>query len=78
MKLLNPTFLAIGLDTGKMFGWTLNTNSFDNMEAHPGSAIMSIKTHNNFLLTGDRKGNFQVRDMSAGFKMATKEVQNVS
>jgi hypothetical protein len=77
MKLLNPDFLAIGLDNGRLFGWTLSTNTFDNIEAHPGSAIMCIKTHGDFLLTGDRSGNIQVRNMKDNFKLATKEIQSM-
>ena len=74
MKLINPDFLAIGLDNGIIFGWSLSTNSFDRIEAHQGGAIMVIKMHGNFLITGDRIGIIQVRDVSQGFNLATKEI----
>lgn len=78
MKILNPDLLAIGLDSGVLFGWTLSTNSFDKVEAHQASPIMSIKTHGTFLLTGDRKGNIQIRNMANNFQLATREIQSVS
>lgn len=74
MKLLNPDFLVIGLDNGIITGWNLSSNSFNNIEAHQGGAIMVIKMHGNYLITADRKGIIQIRDMTQGYALATQEI----
>ena len=35
---------------------------------------MVIKIHGNYLITADRKGIIQIRDMTQGFALATQEI----
>jgi len=53
--------LICGLENGMMSGWNLATNSFDKLPAH-SAGITAISRHDQFLMTGDRMGQIQVRN----------------
>ena len=56
MQVITPDFLVIGLDNGALHGWTLSTNSFATIEAHQNGAILTVKKHDDYILSGDRNG----------------------
>lgn len=63
MQLINPDFLVIALDNGAYYGWTLSKNSFDQIEAHKNGSILTLKKHGDFLISGDRNGFCQIRNI---------------
>ena len=55
MKLVNPSFLLIGLDNGSFAGWNPSTNGVDYLPAHQGanSSITTLNIFEQFAFSGD-------------------------
>eukprot|EP00347_Sterkiella_histriomuscorum_P008066 403346504 len=75
MQLVNPDFLVIGLDNGCYTGWTLSANKQDQIEAHKSGAVTTLHKYQDFILSGDRSGNVQIRSISNQYNLMAPEFQ---
>jgi hypothetical protein len=67
--MMSPTFLIIGLENGTYHGWNLSNNSFDSIPAHT-KGVTTLTKFENFLISGDREGNIQIRDINKNCDLA--------
>lgn len=74
MAAVSPDFLVIGLDNGSIAGWTLSSNNLAYIPAHTQGAIITMKKHNDFLISGDRTGHIQIRSISGGYELFVPEI----
>lgn len=53
-----------GLENGAFFGWDLNANQTFVKDDQPGDGITSLFKFKNYIISGDKKGNIQVRNFA--------------
>lgn len=69
LTMMNPTFAIIGLENGSYHGWNLSNNTFDSIPAHK-KGVTTLEKYENFLLSGDREGGIQIRDLNNNCNLA--------
>lgn len=72
--MMNPSFAIIGLDNGSYHGWNLSNNTFDSIPAHQ-KGVTALFRYDNYLLSGDREGGIQVRDINNSCNLAVPPLQ---
>ena len=64
---INDQYVICSLQNGNYLGWNLSTNSFDDSPGHDNSEITTLLKHMSFILSADKIGNIQIRDLNQQF-----------
>ncbi len=63
-----PTFLVGACEDGSFRGWNLMDDTVADLKTH-NDGIVTLKRHESFMISGDRKGVVQVREINNAYNL---------